>query len=226
MSASDEVVRHAGLACRAANCCGVLGRSARRIPAASSAASSRTASGPPRSAALTNAEPTITASAKPAISRGLLAGSDPEADAERQVGDRPAAGDQLRRGGRHLVACAGHPHRGRDVEEAAGGRGGQRDPLGRRRRRHEEDRVQPCAARGGQPRPGLVDDQVRGDDAGAAGGRQIRGETVDTVGQRDRHPGVQQPAGVRVRRAGGELHAGQQGGDRRPAGAARRRPRR
>ena len=41
----------------------------------------------------------------------------------------------------------------------------------------------PFGAGGGQPRLGLVDDQVRRDDPGAAGRGQVTGEVVDAVGQ-------------------------------------------
>ena len=124
----------------------VGGGHASGCPAASSAASS-----PDRGRAATfrgadERRPDDDRVGEPGDLRGLLAGPDPEPDAERQVGDRPAAGDQFRCGGRDLIAGAGHPHGRGDVQEPAGGRRGQRDPLGRGRRGDQKNRVQVVAA--------------------------------------------------------------------------------
>ena len=96
---------------------------------------------------------------------------------------RPAPGDDRGGGGVDGAASAGDAHRRGRVEEPAA-RGGRRgDPLLGRRRRDQEDPVQPVRRGGREPLVRLVRDEVRGDHPEPARGREVPGEGVDPVAQ-------------------------------------------
>src|SRR6266540_2278485 len=80
-----------------------------------------------------------------------------------------------------LLAGAGHPPHAGGVDEAAGGRDRAGQPLVGGAGRHQEHPVQLMLVGGGEPRLGLVGDQVRGDQPGTARRGEVPGEAVHAV---------------------------------------------
>ena len=125
----------------------------------------------------TNADPTMTPSAKPATSAACAPSRTPSPTATGRLVTSRIRRDQPGGGRAHRVAGAGGAHQRGRVDEPAAGRGDQRDPLVRRTRRDQEDPVQPARVRGRQPVPGLLRRQVRGDQPGRRRPRPGRGRT-------------------------------------------------
>ena len=78
-------------------------------------------------------------------------------------------------------AFAGDAHAGGRVHEATRVAGHGFEALGGRVRGDQEDAVESMTVGGFDPLPRLVRDEVRGDEAGAAGVLEVTGETLDAV---------------------------------------------
>ena len=134
--------------------------------------------------ARTNAEPTMTPSAKAATSAAWAPLDTPSPTQTGRSVTARTRRDQRAGRARRRRAGAGDAHRRGGVDEAAAVLGGVAQPLVGRGRRDEEDPVQPGGVGGGEPvrrARRLVGREVGRDDAGAAGGGQRVGEPLVAV---------------------------------------------